>query len=214
MLEVERVIDEISTLFRMYNYVNFVLPDPDFDVMLAASKTLGQIVRIWGPAFGDHFMDYAVQSALVLLQTDVQKPDRYAGVLILRELARNGPSFFHPHVDVVLDSIFVPLWDSRVVVRRSAAELLAVCLEIVNTQEGQSDNASFVKLVRGAELGLQAPENQVVHGSLLAYRELLLQDGAVRVVVVPCRALHANSSTVSEGEISGRWKTVPHVRDA
>lgn len=104
-------------MFRFYNYVKTLLPNPDINVMLAASKTLGHIAAVGGSTFGDNWLDYEVQAAVTLLQAEKQEAGRYAGVLILKELAHNSPTFFHSHIGLVFEKILVPLRDSRVIVR-------------------------------------------------------------------------------------------------
>ncbi|KAI0832116.1 FAT-domain-containing protein [Trametes gibbosa] len=177
LLRVEGEIDSKTNLFRLYNYVKALLPDSDVNVMLAASKTLGQIAEISGPAFGDYFMDFEVQSAISLLQADKQEPGRYAGVLILKELARNSPTYFHSHIGLVFDKILVPLRDARVIVRESAAELLAACLEIITQRERQIRSPFHIKILQDAQMGLKMSQPEIIHGSLLTYRELLLHGG-------------------------------------
>lgn len=179
----EGEIDSKANLFRLYNYVKALLPDPDVNVMLAASKTLGQIAEIGGPAFGDYFMDFEVQAAIALLQADKQEPGRYAGVLILKELARNSPAYFHSHIGLVFDKILVPLRDTRVIVRESAAELLAACLEIITQRERQTRSPFLLKILQDAQMGLKVSQPEIIHGSLLTYRELLLHGGMVRATV-------------------------------
>ena len=127
----EGTIESKHNLFRFYNYVKSLLPSADINVMRAASKTLGKIAEIGGAAFGEHFMDYEVQTAIEMLQADKQEPGRYAGVLILKELARNSPTYFHSHIGLVFEKILVPLRDTRIIVRESAAELLKKTTEII-----------------------------------------------------------------------------------
>ncbi|KAI0718027.1 atypical/PIKK/FRAP protein kinase [Cerioporus squamosus] len=177
LLKVEREIDSKSNLFRLYNYVKALLPDADINVMLAASRTLGQIAEISGPAFGDYFMDHEVQDAVALLQTDKLEFARHAGVLILEELARSSPTHFHSHIGLVLDKILVPLRDTRTIVRESAAELLAACLEIVTQRERQTLSPFLLKILQDAQMGLKMSQVEIIHGSLLTYRELLLHSG-------------------------------------
>lgn len=167
-------------LYRFYNYVKALLPNPDINVMLAASKTLGRIAEIGGPSFGEDFMDYQVQEAIAILQADKQEPGRYAGVLILKELARNSPVYFQAHIGLVFDKILVPLRDPRIIVRESAAELLAACLEIITTRERQTRSPFLLKILQDAQMGLKMPQPEIIHGSLLTYRELLLHGGMVR----------------------------------
>ncbi|EIW79336.1 atypical PIKK FRAP protein kinase [Coniophora puteana RWD-64-598 SS2] len=161
-------------LFRFYNYVKELLPNHDVNIMLAASKTLGQIAAIGGNALGERFMDLEVPSAVEMLQGDRQESPRYAGVLILKELARNSPSYFYSHIGLVLDKILIPLRDTRSIVREGAAELLAACLEIVTNKERQMRSPHLDKILQDAQLGLKMSQLEVVHGSLLTYRELLL----------------------------------------
>lgn len=114
---------------------------------------------------------------------------RYAGTLILKELALNMPGQFIGHLPSVLDgAVLAPLRDPRLVVREAAAELLAACLEIGAQRERsvQGGNtaappAYLGKILQDAQLGLKFTQPEVIHGSLLTYRELLLHAGAVRV---------------------------------
>jgi FKBP12-rapamycin complex-associated protein len=144
--------------------------------MLAASKTLGQIARNGGATFGDNFMVMEVSAAIELLQQDGA---RYAGVLVLKELARNAPAHFHLHVNLVFDKIMVPLRDARVIVREGAAELLAACLDIGAKREKTPRSAHLHKIAQDAAAGLKAPQAEAIHGALLIYRTLLTHGGAV-----------------------------------
>jgi FKBP12-rapamycin complex-associated protein len=172
--EGEDTIGSKKYLFRFYNYVKQLLPNHDVNIMLAASKTLGQIAAIGGADFGERFMDLEVPAAVELLQGDKQESPRYAGVLILKELARNSAIYFHSHISLVFDKILIPLRDSRNIVREGAAELLAACLEIVTTRERQTRTTYLTKILQDAQLGLKMSQPEVIHGSLLTYRELLL----------------------------------------
>ena len=178
----EGEIESKSNLFRLYNYVKALLPDSDTNVMLAASKTLGHIAAISGPAFGDYFMDYEVQAAVALLQSDKHEYARHAGVLILKELARNSPTYFHPHIGLVFDKLLMALRDHRNVVRESAAELLAACLEIISQRERGPSSPFLLKILQDAQMGLKMSQVEAIHGSLMTYRELLLHGGMVRAL--------------------------------
>lgn len=179
-VEGEESIESKRNLFRFYNYVKHLLPNPDVNLMLAASKTLGQIAEIGGAAFGERFMDYEVPAAIEFMQPDKAESFRYAGVLICKELARNSPTYFHSHISLVFDSIILPLRDQRVIVREGAAELLAACLEIVIQRERQGRSPYLTKIYNEATAGLKLSHPEVIHGSLLTYRELLLHAGMVR----------------------------------
>jgi FKBP12-rapamycin complex-associated protein len=146
--------------------------------MLHASKTLGGIARIGGAAFGEQFLNKELPAAIILLENDKLEP-RYAGVLILRELARNSPIYFHAHISLVFEKILMPLRDARSMIREGAAELLAACLEIVDKRERGSRSPYLIRIFQDAQLGLKTSQPQIIHGSLLTYRELLLHGGMV-----------------------------------
>lgn len=154
--------------------------------MLAASKTLGHIAAVGGGSslLGNSWLDKEVPIAITLLQADKQEPGRYAGVLILKELARNSPTFFHSHIGLVFEKILTPLRDTRIIVRESAAELLAACLEIITQRERQTPSPYLMKILSDAQLGLRMAQPEVIHGSLLTYRELLLHGGMVSAQVL------------------------------
>ncbi|KAG6827657.1 hypothetical protein H0H92_010880 [Tricholoma furcatifolium] len=173
----EENIDPKRNLFRFWNYVKHLLPNHDVNLMLAASKTLGQIAEIGGAAFGERFMDKEVPAAIEMMQPEKQESPRYAGVLILKELARHSPTYFHSHIAVVFDNILVPLRDQRLIVREGAAELLAACLEIVMQRERQTRSPYLIKILQDAQAGLKQTSPEIIHGSLLTYRELLLHAG-------------------------------------
>ncbi|XP_006461830.1 hypothetical protein AGABI2DRAFT_151451 [Agaricus bisporus var. bisporus H97] len=175
--EPDETIEAKRNLFRFYNYVKHLLPNHEVSLMLYASKTLGRIAEIGGSAFGERFMDYEVQAAIDLIQPDKNESPRHAGVLILKELARNSPTYFHQHIDVVFENILIPLRDPRVHIREGAAELLAACLEIITTRERQTRSPYFSKILQDAHQGLKGSSMDIVHGSLLTYRELLLHAG-------------------------------------
>ena len=64
--------------------------------------------------FAERVMDFEVQRALDLSQSDKIESAKYAGVLILKELARNSPVHFFAHISTVFGKILVPLRDARV----------------------------------------------------------------------------------------------------
>jgi len=60
----EAHVDLKRELFRFWGYVKHLFPNNDTDVMLAASKTLGQIERVGEAAFGESFLDKEVPAAI------------------------------------------------------------------------------------------------------------------------------------------------------
>ncbi|KAF7308846.1 Serine/threonine-protein kinase TOR [Mycena kentingensis (nom. inval.)] len=184
----EELLDSRRNLFRMYNYVKHVLlKTADANLMLLASQTLGKIVRAAskqstqsqapsagaGTAFNESFMDHQVPAAINLIQQ--QDSPRYAGVLILKELALNSPTYFYAHIGMVFDNILAPLRDPRLIVREAAAELLSACLENVSQRDRGSPYLG--KIYEEAAAGFLLAQPEIIHASLLAYRALLLHGG-------------------------------------
>ncbi|KAJ7171409.1 phosphatidylinositol 3-kinase [Mycena filopes] len=175
--------DSHHNLFRFYNYVKHLLHSLDPALRLAASKTLGRILALGGSSFGETFMEHQIQiSVSVSSSTPSSSTSHvatapgispYAGVLVLTELARNMPAQFLPHLQTVLETALVPpLRDPRLAVREAAADLLAVCLEIGTQRERVPAPAYLARILADAQVGLKSPQPEVIHGSLLAYREL------------------------------------------
>ncbi|KAJ7174943.1 phosphatidylinositol 3-kinase [Mycena crocata] len=94
------------------------------------------------------------------------------------------PAQFHAHLPAVLDqAVLAPLRDGRLVVREAAAELLAACLRLGGrcnrSRAGEATGPPYLtKILADAQAGLKYSQPEVIHGSLLAYRELLLHAGA------------------------------------
>ncbi|KAL5537169.1 TOR1 [Sanghuangporus sanghuang] len=176
-LEKEETIETKRNCFRFYNYVKFALPSPDYNVMQTAAEALGKIVQVGGAVFDDRFTEYEVQAAIELIQSDRQEPARYAGVLILKELAIHNPTCFYQHISLVFDKILIPLRDQRLIVRETAADLLAACLDIIIQRERQSKAPFLTKILQDAQTGLRSASAETIHGSLLTYRVLLLHAG-------------------------------------
>ncbi|EJD36244.1 hypothetical protein AURDEDRAFT_174707 [Auricularia subglabra TFB-10046 SS5] len=160
----------------LYRYWNGVAPlftgsSTPLPVMRAAAHTAAAIVRAGGAGFGEHFVDQEVPGAADLLTVPGTKGlERYAGVLLLAVMARHLPAPFSKHVDVVLEKLQAPLRDPRVFVREAAADLLALCLDLLPRRS----EALLARVLEQAKLGLQSGQADIVHGSLLTHAALLL----------------------------------------
>ena len=178
-VEQEETLQLKGNLYRLYHHLKTLLPDPDTDIMKAAAQTLGRIIALLGAAFDERFMDFEVPAAIELLQSERQENSRYAGVLLLKEFAKNNSTLFHQHIALVFDKLLIPLRDVRPPIREAAAELLAVCLDIVTQRERQARLDFLFRVLTDAQQGLKSNPTEVIHGSLLTYRELLLHGDMV-----------------------------------
>lgn len=130
----EQTIEDRRNLFRFYHYLSPLLPNPDSDVMIAASKSLGKIAKIGGKM---DFVDQNIPNAIELLSsTDKTEQHRYAGVLILKELGHNNPMYLKQHIKLIFDKILIPLRDSRVrIITYIISSHLSVCRFILGKEQ-------------------------------------------------------------------------------
>lgn len=122
-------------------------------------------------------MEFEVKRALEWLSGDRHESRRHAAVLVLRELARNSPTLFYAYVPQILELIWIALRDPKVTIRESAADCLSSCLEIISQRETALRIQWYTKMLEEAQYGLKVNNADWIHGSLLAYRELLLRAG-------------------------------------
>ncbi|ORY29148.1 armadillo-type protein [Naematelia encephala] len=158
---------------RLFEYLRPLLTCTDSTVMVAASKVVGTMVAIAGNILGDSFFNKEIDRARQMLEDTRQDVSRFAGVLILSSFAHNAPGLFHPHIPRVLDKIWLPLRDSRSLVRERASLLLSDCLDILKTRE-KTPNDIYRKIFEEARSGLRkASSTESILGSLLAFGAML-----------------------------------------
>jgi serine/threonine-protein kinase mTOR len=79
-----------------------------------AAATLGKIYHVGGTEFAVPVIENEVQRAVELMTNDRSEHGRYAGILILTELAAQASVPFWVHVGPVLEKVITPIRDSRV----------------------------------------------------------------------------------------------------
>ncbi|KAL7421428.1 phosphatidylinositol kinase-related protein kinase tor1 [Cryptotrichosporon argae] len=158
---------------RLYGYLQPLLTCADSVVMLAAAHVVGNMVRIAGLTLGESFFQKEVGQALIMIDDSRQDTSRFSAVLLLHQFAIHAPGLFHPSVPRVLEKIWVPLRDSRTMVRERASMLLSACLDIIKTREKQPGEI-YRKIFDEAKNGLvKAGSVDTVLGSLLAFGAML-----------------------------------------
>ncbi|KTW30812.1 hypothetical protein T552_00524 [Pneumocystis carinii B80] len=161
---------------RFANYLRIVLPGNDTQIMILASKALGRLA-VPGGTLTSEFVEFEVKRAMEWLQGDRNENRRLAAVLVLKELALNSPTLIYSYVSQIFDLIWVALRESKVTTRNFAADALSACLEIIYQRESQLCIQWYVKILEEAQYGLKVNNYDYIHGSLLAYKELLLKSG-------------------------------------
>ncbi|EWC44191.1 phosphatidylinositol 3-kinase tor2 [Drechslerella stenobrocha 248] len=181
ILALDRLIDfdgddSMQKTTRFAHYLTSVIRGNDTAAMVLAAKSLGRLATPGGPLTAD-LVESETRQALEWLQSDRQENRRFAAVLLLKELARNSPTLFYTYVPQILGLLWVALRDSKVLIREAAAEALCACLEILYQRDNQLRAQWYNKILEEAQTGLKTGTTDVIHGSLLTYRELLLRAG-------------------------------------
>jgi FKBP12-rapamycin complex-associated protein len=82
--------------------------------MTAAATTFGKILQVGGPGFTENVLEMEVQRAVDLMTVDKTEHGRYAGIVILTEIATHASGQFYRYVISILEKIVIPLRDPRV----------------------------------------------------------------------------------------------------
>lgn len=161
---------------RFANYLRSVIRGNDNNAMVRAAKVLGRLATPGG-TLTTELVESEVKQALEWLQIDRQENRRFASVLLLKELAKSSPTLLYAFVPQILELIWVPLRDPKVVIRESAASALDACLEIMLHRNSEQRRDWLQKLYNEARLGLKAGTTDNIHGSLLCFRQILVRGG-------------------------------------
>lgn len=183
---------------RFSNYLSSLILSNDINIMKQATKTLGKLATPGGTLTGD-FVDFEAKKAIEWLQSDTRQHEnrRHAAILIITALAENAPLLLQAYITQILEHIWVPLRDHKLIIRDDAAIALQKCMSIIYTRDVETrrkwiriliDMASAVlnenNLVDHPESNgysvsyslisnASSPSNEAIHGSLLVYRELV-----------------------------------------
>lgn len=161
---------------RLANYLRFLIPSTDVDIMKLAAKTLGKLA-IPGGSLTSDFVDHETRNAIELLQTEKQESKRHAAVLIIAAIAENSPTLFHSYVNTILENIWSALRDSKLIIRIDAAKALEKCLDVIYERDLTLRKNWFTKLIEGASVGFRMNTSESIHGSLLVFKELVKKGG-------------------------------------
>lgn len=161
---------------RFANCLRTVLRGTDTAAMVVAARALGKLA-IPGSPLTAELVDSEVKAALESLQVDRQENRRFAAVLTIRELAFNAPTLLYQYVAEILEVIWVAMRDPKVLIRESTAEALSQLIEIIVARDAYFREKWFMRVYVEAIKGFQMGTVDSIHGSLLAFRELLLKGG-------------------------------------
>ncbi|KAI7361369.1 TOR1 phosphatidylinositol 3-kinase, partial [Hortaea werneckii] len=148
----------------------------DTSAMIVAAKCLGRLAAPGG-ALTAELVDAEVKHALEWLTSERHENRRFAAVLILRELARHNGTLLYHAVPGILINIWEGLRDQKVVIRETSAEVVSQLFKILSARDPQARQSCLSRVFESAQEGLKRATVECIHGSLLAYKELLVQGG-------------------------------------
>lgn len=164
--------DEMSTkVTRFSNYLRSVIPTNDTEVLRAAVKTMGKLTAYDGLAL--EIVEFEVTRALEWLQSDRQESRRHSAVLMIAALATSSPTLLYAYIGQIVEVIWIGLRDPKVTIRMDSAEALGACLKIMVDRDSNARQACYQKILEEAQAGFRINTIDAIHGSLLAFKELL-----------------------------------------
>ena len=168
--------DAAQTTARLLSFLRAALRSNDNTVLMFAARALGRLA-VPGGALTAELVESEVQSALEWLQSERQESRRFAAVLCIHELAKNSPTLLYAFVPEILEFIWIPLRDPKVLIRETAAEAVGSCFEIISARDANLRKKWFTKMYEETAVGFRANNLESIHGSLLTMKELLLKGG-------------------------------------
>lgn len=135
---------------RFSNYLGPLILSNDSRIMRQATKTLGKLATPGGTLTGD-FVDFEAKRAIEWLQSDNKQHEnrRHAAILIIISLLDNAPTLLYTFMNQILEHLWIPLRDSKLIIRLDAATVLQKCLLIIYDRDVNSRKfwfRSFINL--------------------------------------------------------------------
>lgn len=165
---------------RLANYLRTLLPSNDSEVMKQAAMALGRLA-VPGNTITTDFVDVQVNMCIewltVLPENNYSgkvEYQKHAALLILISFTKNSPYLLYPYINPILENIWRILRETKVAIRLDAAELLGNCLCVLQERNDDNGKQKWVKSLYSTVTDSSLPITpELIHGSLLVYRELL-----------------------------------------
>ena len=168
--------DAAQKTSRFSGYLRAALRSNDIDVLIYASRALGRLAQPGG-ALTAELVDSEIKTALEWLQIERQEARRFAAVSVIRELARSSPTLIFAYVPQILEYIWSAIRDTKMMIRETAAQAVAICLEILLPRDSRTRSQWYTSMWKECLVGFKNPNAEYQHGSLLIVRELLIHCG-------------------------------------
>ena len=142
---------------RFLNYLSLLILLNDVNIMKESITTLGKLATPGGTLTGE-FVDFEAKRAIEWLQSEGKPSEmqRHAAVLIISALAQNVPLLLQGYVLLILDHMWIPLRDQKLVVRADAATCLEKCIDIIYWRDADM-RRRWVRLLMDQALAVLSP---------------------------------------------------------
>ncbi|KAL7665224.1 Serine/threonine-protein kinase TOR [[Candida] zeylanoides] len=136
---------------RFSNYLGALILSNDLTIMKQATKTLGKLATPGGTLTMD-FVDFEAKRAIEWLQSDTKQHEnrRHAAILIITALAENAPTLLYPFINQILEHLWIPLRDHKLIIRADAATALRMCMAIIYERDPNSRRFWLKNLIDSA----------------------------------------------------------------
>ncbi|KAK4570311.1 phosphatidylinositol kinase- protein kinase tor1 [Recurvomyces mirabilis] len=168
--------DAALKVTKFNTYLRRTLEGNDTSAMVVAAKCLGRLAAPGG-ALTAELVEAEVKHALEWLTSERHENRRFAAVLILRELARHNGTLLYNAIPQILLNLWEGLRDQKVVIRETSAETMREMFKVLAARDQQIRQSCLARTLENAQDGFRRNTVETVHGSLLAYKELLVQGG-------------------------------------
>lgn len=175
LLDVYQADEMSSKVTRFSNYLRSVIPSSNVQVLQAAVNAMAKLTQYEGLA--SEIVEFEITRAIEWLQSDRQESRRHAAILMISALAKSNPTLLYTYVSNIMEVIWVGLRDPKVMIRVYSAEALSSCLKILVDRDSATCQTCYTGIMEESQAGFRIGTTDAIHGSLLAYKELLENAG-------------------------------------
>jgi hypothetical protein len=160
----ERRIEIVNHLRKVFENDKSAI-EVNILVIRSTALSIGHFARIASAQEIEFLQNFYLPFAFKLLSNNRSESQRYAGALILTQLAINSPSLIFARRKLLFSAIWEVVGDKNATVRGAAAEVLEVAFHLVSQRESLTEY--LVTAFEQIEAGFTANTSEKVIGSLL-----------------------------------------------
>eukprot|EP01033_Poteriospumella_lacustris_P010144 gene10144-7234_t len=146
----------------------------DFTLIELIADAFGHMAKN-SPVSHRDYLEGELIRALDSLKGKQPSAKRFAACVMLQQLATNAPTIFFVKINEFFDLIWIPIWDQKETIRNAAGRALSACLAVLKERTYHLQWYCFI--YDQLQEGFLAPNEELVHGSLLVVAEMLKYTG-------------------------------------